>query len=108
MNTLDNVVYARDLINLTFYEARDFVICCDVAHVLKAWILARLLLPGRIRMLAVPRAVPLFIWLREPFSIVVETLGALVPRVRPWLSRAAARMKGVTAKQRRSTRAKAA
>lgn len=104
MNTLDNIVHARELVKQSFATPHDFLICCDIAHALKAWILARLVLRGRIRMLAVPRSVPLYIWLREPFSIVMETLGALIPPLRTWLSRSAARMKGVTSKQRRSAR----
>jgi hypothetical protein len=108
MNTLDNLVHARELVKESFATPHDYLICCDVAHALKAWILARLVLRGRIRMLAVPRSVPLYIWLREPFSIVMETLGALLPPLRAWLSRGAARMKGVTWKQRRSTRPEAA
>ena len=108
MNTLDNLVHARELVKGSFDAPHDYVICCDVAHSLKAWIVARLVLRGRIRMLAVPRSVPLYIWLREPFSIVLETLGALVPPFRAWLSRSAARLKGVTSKQRRSARPEAA
>jgi hypothetical protein len=95
MNTLDNLVFARELVAQSFAEAHDLIVCCDIAHSLKAWILARLLLRGRIRMLAVPRRVPLRVWLREPLSIVFETLGAIVPALRPLLSRGAARMKGV-------------
>lgn len=108
MNTLDNLVHARALVKQQLDPPHDFLVCCDVAHALKAWILAHILLRGRIRMLAVPRSVPLYIWLREPFSIVLETLGAVIPPLRSWLSHAAARMKGVTSKRKRSIRREAA
>jgi hypothetical protein len=104
MNTLDNLVFARELVAQSFAEAHELIVCCDIAHALKAWILARLVLRGRVRMLAVPRRVPLRVWLREPLSIVFETLGAIVPLLRPLLSRGAARMKGVRV-ERLSSRA---
>jgi hypothetical protein len=99
MNTLDNIVFARELIERSIGAVDRFVVCCDVAHVLKAGILANLLLRGRVRMLAVQRRVPLHIWLREPLSIGLETLGAVIPPLRLLLSRAAARLKGVTLKR---------
>jgi hypothetical protein len=108
MTTLDNIVHARELVRQSFTATHDYLVCCDVAHAAKAWLLARIVLRGRIRLLPVPRRVPLYIWLREPFSIVLETLGALLPPVRLWLSRSAARMKGVTEEQRRGIRAEAA
>jgi hypothetical protein len=104
MNTLDNLVFARELVAQSFAEAHELIVCCDIAHALKAWILARLVLRGRVRMLAVPRRVPLRVWLREPLSIVFETLGAIVPLLRPLLSRGAAWMKGVRV-ERLSSRA---
>jgi hypothetical protein len=104
MNTLDNLVFARDLIERTVGAVDRYLVCCDVAHVLKAGILARLLLRGRVRMLAVRRRVPLHVWLREPLSIVLETLAAVIPPLRPLLSRGAARLKGVPAKRHPSAR----
>lgn len=108
MTTLDNIVHGRTIAEGSFERVEQWLVCCDVAHVAKAWMLARIVLPRRIRMLAVHRRVPLLVWLREPLSIVIESFGALVPRVRPFLSSAAAMMKGVTSKQRRSTRREAA
>jgi hypothetical protein len=95
MNTLDNLVFGRRLAEDSLGATDDYLVCCDEAHVFKAWILARIVLRGRVRMLAVPRRVPLYIWLREPLSIVIETLGALIAPLRPILSRTAAWMKGV-------------
>ncbi len=100
MNTLDNIVFARELVERSIGAVDRFLVCCDVAHVVKAGILARLVLRGRIQMLAVPRRVPLHIWLREPLSIIVETLGAVIPPLRSLLARAAARLKGVAPKGR--------
>ena len=108
MNTLDNIVFARELVERSIGAVDQFLVCCDVAHAVKAAILARLVLRGQIRMLAVPRRVPLHIWLREPFSIVLETLGAAIPALRPLLSRSCARLKGVTPKQRNQARPAAA
>jgi hypothetical protein len=108
MNTLDNLVHARALVRQSFTATHDYLVCCDIAHAAKAWLLARIVLGRRIHLLPVARRVPLHIWLREPFSIVLETLGALLPPMRAWLSRSAARMKGVTEKQRRRIRPEAA
>lgn len=102
MNTLDNLVFARDLVERSVGAVDRYVVCCDIAHVLKAGILAWLVLRGRVEMVAVQRRVPLHIWLREPFSIVLETLAAMIPFLRPLLSRAAARLKGVPAKRHAS------
>lgn len=104
MNTLDNLVFARRVAENSFGRIDDYLVCCDVAHSVKAWIVAHLVLRGRIRLLAVPRTVPTHVWLREPFSIAIETLGALIVPLRPLLSYFAAWLKGVTSKQRRSAR----
>ena len=104
MNTLDNIVFARELVDRSIGAVDRFLVCCDIAHVVKAGILARLVLPGRIHMLAVPRRVPFHVWLREPLSIVLETLGAVIPPLRALLSRGTARLKGVSSKQRHSVR----
>ncbi len=108
MTTLDNLVHARELVRQSLAAPHDYLVCCDIAHAPKAWLLARIVLGRSIRMLPVPRPVPLHIWLREPFSIVLETLGAILPPMRIWLSHSAARMKGVTERQRRSIRPEAA
>jgi len=108
MNTLDNLVFGRRMAEESLGRIDDYLICCDVAHSAKAWIVARIVLRGRIRMLTVPRTVPLLIWLREPFSIVIETVGAVVVPLRPLLSYFAAMLKGVTPKQRRSARSRVA
>lgn len=104
MNTLDNLVFACELVERSIGAVDQFLVCCDIAHVVKAAILARLVLRGQIRMLAVPRRVPLHVWLREPFSIALETLGAVIPALRPLLSRGSARLKGVTSRLRHSAR----
>jgi hypothetical protein len=104
MNTLDNIVFARELVERSIGAVDQFLVCCDIAHVVKAAILARLVLRAQIRMLAVPRRVPLHVWLREPFSIVLETLGAVIPALRPLLSNSSARLKGVTSRLRHSAR----
>src|SRR5438045_6928843 len=90
MTTLDNIVHAKKIAERAFERVEQWLVCCDVAHVAKAWTLARIVLPRRVRMLAVHRPVPLLIWLREPLSIIIESFGALVPRVRPLLSAVAA------------------
>lgn len=104
MTTLDNIVHAKAIAERAFERVEQWLICCDEAHAAKAWTLARIVLPRQIRMLTVHRPVSLFIWLREPLSILIETFGALVPQVRPILSSLAAKMKGVTDKQRNSLR----
>jgi hypothetical protein len=104
MNTLDNIVFARELVKRSVGAVDRYLVCCDVAHVLKAGILARLVLRGRVHMLAVQRHVPLHVWLREPLSILLETLGAVIPPLRPLLSRGAARLKGVDSKRRHPAR----
>ena len=104
MTTLDNIVFGRMLAERTFPRVERWVVCCDVAHALKVWLLARIVLRGRIAMRVVRRPVPLHIWLREPLSILIEGAGALIPRLRPLIRAAAARMKGVSAMQRRSAR----
>jgi hypothetical protein len=95
MTTLDNIVHSQRLAERAFERVEQWLVCCDVAHAAKAWTLARIVLPRRIRMLTVHRRVPLLVWMREPLSIIIESFGALVPRVRPLLSMMAARMKGV-------------
>ncbi|HKO55301.1 MAG TPA: ElyC/SanA/YdcF family protein [Thermoanaerobaculia bacterium] len=104
MTTLDNIVFGRLLAERTFPHVERWVVCCDVAHVVKVWLLARIVLRGRIAMRVVHRPVPLYIWMREPLSILIEVGGALIPSLRPVIRAAAARMKGVSAKQRRSVR----
>jgi hypothetical protein len=104
MTTLDNIVYAKRLARQSVEGIERYIVCCDVAHVVKAWLLSHIILRAPIRMLPVHRPVPLYIWLREPLSILLETFGALIPPFRGLLARSAAQMKGVTAKQRRSAR----
>lgn len=104
MTTLDNIVFGRVLAERTFPRVKRWVVCCDIAHAVKVWLLARIVLRGRIAMRVVHRPVPLHIWVREPFSILIEVSGALIPWLRPLIRATAARMKGVSGKQRRSAR----
>jgi DUF218 domain-containing protein len=104
MTTLDNIVFGRMLAERSFPRIERWVVCCDVAHAVKVWLLARIVLRGRVAMRVVHRPVPLHIWAREPFSIVLEVAGALIPWLRPLIRGAAARMKGVSSRQRRSAR----
>jgi hypothetical protein len=104
MTTLDNIVFGRLLAERTFPRVERWVVCCDAAHALKVWLLARIVLRGPIAMRVVKRPVPLYIWAREPLSILIEVAGALIPRLRPVIRAAAAKMKGVSAMQRRSVR----
>src|SRR5215212_1616018 len=108
MTTLDNIVFGKRLAAGMFQRVERWIVCCDRAHAAKVWLLARTILRGEISLRAVHRPVPLHIRLREPFSIAIEMTGALVPPLRPLLRAAAMRMKGVSAKQRRSARPAAA
>lgn len=104
MTTLDNIVFGRVLAERTFPRVERWVVCCDVAHAVKVWLLARIVLRGPVALRVVKRKVPLHIWVREPLSILIEVTGALIPRLRPVIRGLAARMKGVSAMQRRSAR----
>ena len=108
MTTLDNIVFAKQIADERVAHVDRYLVCCDVAHAVKARLLARVILGRTARVLPVRRRVPLWIWLREPFSAAIELVGALVPAIQPWLSTAAARMKGVRPPSRSAQRASTA
>ncbi len=37
MTTLDNLVHARELVRQSFTATHDYLVCCDVAHAVKAY-----------------------------------------------------------------------
>lgn len=102
MTTLDNLVFAKKVAEELFASIDRFVVFCDAAHRTKVSILSRLILGVRGSVRAVHRVVPLITHLLEPPSIVIESVAALVPPLRKYVSAGAARIKGVSAIPRRS------
>jgi hypothetical protein len=108
MTTLDNLVFSRDLAAERFGKIDHYVICCDLAHRVKVAVLARLVLGRRTEVRAVPRSVRWLVRAVEPFSIVLESVAALIPPLRRAISRGAAHLKGVSPRGPRSIQREAA
>ena|SRR5438477_10798625 len=95
MTTLDNLVFSKAAAENLFARIDRFIVFCDHAHRTKVSILSRLVLGVRGTVRTVHRAVPFIVHLLEPPSIVIQSIGALVPPLRTHLSTMAARIKGV-------------
>ena len=94
MTTLDNLILGGALA-ASLGTVQRFVIFCDNVHRVKVRVLSRILLRAR-RVIAVPRAVPLWVRAIEPISIVCEAVGVYVTRVRRMIRALAMRVKGVS------------
>lgn len=100
LTTLDNLIFADELARNRFGKISDFVIYCDIAHRTKVRLLAKMLLGAPAAIRALPREVPLRVRLFEPFSIVIEALGAKFGGVQRLVRRTAVRLKGLTSEHR--------
>jgi len=107
MTTLDNLVFGKAIAEKLFERIDRFVVFCDGAHRTKVSILARLVLGVRATVHGVHRVVPFITHLLEPPSIVIESVAAVVPPLRKYVSRGAAWLKGVSSIPRHSTRREA-
>jgi len=102
MTTLDNLVFGKAMAEKLFARVDRFVVFCDRAHRVKVSILSRIIFGVRTTVRTVHRAVPVLTHLLEPGSIVIESIAALAPPLRKYVSAAAARIKGVSAIPRHS------
>lgn len=102
MSTIENVINAKELAERTFGRVDRWVIFCGQTHRRKVVALARLILGHGVRVIAVPRNVPLMVRLLEPPSLVIESMAALVPPLRRWVHAGAMLWRGVN-RPRRST-----
>lgn len=96
MTTVDNLVFSR-VLAVEKFAAGSFVVFCDHAHRIKAAVLTRIILGANATVRSIPRSVSWMTHAFEPFSIVCESVCAVVPPLRKLLSRFAAWTKGVAA-----------
>jgi hypothetical protein len=102
LTTLDNLVFAKAIACHTFGVIDGFVVFCDSVHARKVRLLSRMILGPRATVHGLHHNVPLRIRLLEPFSIVLEALGALSPSLRHLVRAGAVLAKGLSQEQRRS------
>jgi hypothetical protein len=102
LTTLDNLVFAKGIACHTFDAIDRYVVFCDSAHAFKVRLLSRMILGPKATVLALHRNVPLSVRLIEPFSIVLEALGALSPNLRHLVRAGAVWTKGLSEERRRS------
>ena len=108
MTTLDNLVHSRELAERRFGAVGGFLVCCDRAHHMKVTVLSRLVLRAPSVVMSVERPVHWVVGAIEPFSIVLESVGAMLPPLRRMLSRGAATIKRVRGTVSRSVPREAA
>ena len=104
MTTLENLIFARGLAEQRCGVAVHFVVFCDHVHQRKVATLARLILGARTIVLAVDHDVAPRVRLFEPVSHFIETVVAVMPRLRKYLRAVAILMIGVSGKAPDSAR----
>ena len=104
MTTLENLIFARGLAEQRCGVAVHFVVFCDHVHQRKVATLARLILGARTIVLAVDHDVAPRVRLFEQVSHFIETVVAVMPRLRKYLRAVAILMKGVSGKAPDSAR----
>ena len=96
MTTLENLIFARGLAERHAGVVARFVVFCDRVHARKVATLARLILGARAIVHSVDRAAATADRIFEPASHFIETVVALIPRLRKYLRAAAIYVKGVS------------
>src|ERR1019366_1202927 len=96
MTTLENLIFARGLAEHHAGAVARFVVFCDRVHERKVATLAWLILGTRTVVRPVDHAVAVADRLFEPVSHFIETVSAMVPRLRKYLRRGAIFLKGAS------------
>ena len=85
LNTLENLLHAKQLAEETNPAIERYVIVGDTAHRRKLAILARLVIGRNVSIIAVPRPTAFITHLFEPVSTLFEAIAAVSPATRRFL-----------------------